>query len=121
VRVKTAKRRTPQSTRWLERHLNDPYVAAARAQGYRSRAAFKLKELDEQFSMLAGVERVVDLGAAPGGLALEEGDALFKVAYREQVQVLLQGQVQGVTPAATRRFSFLGHGPLRRSPGRADA
>jgi 23S rRNA (uridine2552-2'-O)-methyltransferase len=67
VRVKTAKRRTPQSTRWLERHLNDPYVAAARAQGYRSRAAFKLKELDEQFSMLAGVERVVDLGAAPGG------------------------------------------------------
>ena len=67
VRVKTAKRRTPQSARWLERHLNDPYVAAAKAQGYRSRAAFKLKELDQQFSILNGVDRVVDLGAAPGG------------------------------------------------------
>ena len=67
VRVKTARRRTAQSTRWLERQLNDPYVAAARAQGYRSRAAFKLKELDEQFGLLAGVDRVVDLGAAPGG------------------------------------------------------
>jgi 23S rRNA (uridine2552-2'-O)-methyltransferase len=65
--VKTARRRSAQSTRWLERHLNDPYVAAARAQGYRSRAAFKLKELDAQFGLLAGVERVVDLGAAPGG------------------------------------------------------
>ena len=67
VRVKTAKRRSAQSTRWLERQLNDPYVAAARAQGYRSRAAFKLKELDQQYDLLKGVERVVDLGAAPGG------------------------------------------------------
>ncbi|KPF62638.1 rRNA methyltransferase [alpha proteobacterium AAP81b] len=67
VRVKTAKRRTTSSNRWLERQLNDPYVAAARAAGYRSRAAFKLKELDAQFGLLAGVTRVVDLGAAPGG------------------------------------------------------
>ena len=67
VRVKTARRRSAQSTRWLERQLNDPYVAAAKAQGYRSRAAFKLKELDGQFGLLKGVERVVDLGAAPGG------------------------------------------------------
>ncbi|MEI6486880.1 MAG: RlmE family RNA methyltransferase [Sphingomonadales bacterium] len=67
VRVKTARRRTAQSVRWLERQLNDPYVAAAKAQGYRSRAAFKLKELDEQFGILNGVDRVVDLGAAPGG------------------------------------------------------
>ena len=67
VRVKTARKRTTSSTRWLERQLNDPYVAAARAAGYRSRAAFKLKELDEQFSLLGQVERVVDLGAAPGG------------------------------------------------------
>jgi 23S rRNA (uridine2552-2'-O)-methyltransferase len=67
VRVKTAKRRSAQSTRWLERQLNDPYVAAAKAQGYRSRAAFKLKELDQQFALLASVNRVVDLGAAPGG------------------------------------------------------
>ncbi len=67
VRVNTARRRTTSSNRWLERQLNDPYVAAARAAGYRSRAAFKLKELDEQFSLLGQVERVVDLGAAPGG------------------------------------------------------
>ncbi|MBC7505069.1 MAG: RlmE family RNA methyltransferase [Sandarakinorhabdus sp.] len=67
VRVKTARKRTSSSNRWLERHLNDPYVAAARAAGYRSRSAFKLKELDAQFGLLGQVERVVDLGAAPGG------------------------------------------------------
>ncbi|KQN92476.1 rRNA methyltransferase [Sphingomonas sp. Leaf231] len=66
-RVKTAKRRTAQSTRWLERQLNDPYVHRARAEGYRSRAAFKLTELDERFGLLKGVKRVVDLGIAPGG------------------------------------------------------
>ena len=67
VRVKTAKRRTSSSNAWLQRQLNDPYVTAAKAAGYRSRAAFKLKEIDEQFNLLAQVERVVDLGAAPGG------------------------------------------------------
>lgn len=67
VRVKTAKRRSTSSNRWLERQLNDPYVAAAKAAGYRSRAAFKLKELDTQFGLLGQVDRVVDLGAAPGG------------------------------------------------------
>ncbi len=67
VRVKTAKRRTSSSNRWLERQLNDPYVIAAKAAGYRSRAAFKLKELDAQFGLLGQVDRVVDLGAAPGG------------------------------------------------------
>lgn len=67
VRVKTARTRSVSSTNWLARHLNDPYVAAARAAGYRSRSAFKLKELDAQFTLLRGVERVVDLGAAPGG------------------------------------------------------
>ncbi|KTT75289.1 RlmE family RNA methyltransferase [Sphingomonas endophytica] len=66
-RVKTAKRRTAQSTRWLERQLNDPYVRRAKAEGYRSRAAFKLTELDERFGLLKGVKRVVDLGIAPGG------------------------------------------------------
>lgn len=67
TRVLTAKRRSTSSNRWLDRQLNDPYVKAARAAGYRSRAAFKLIELDMQFNLLAGVERVVDLGAAPGG------------------------------------------------------
>ncbi|MGH6990824.1 MAG: SAM-dependent methyltransferase, partial [Stellaceae bacterium] len=66
-RVKTAKGRKLSSTRWLERQLNDPYVAAAKARGYRSRAAFKLRELDDRFHFLKRGKRVVDLGAAPGG------------------------------------------------------
>ncbi|HEX8383501.1 MAG TPA: RlmE family RNA methyltransferase [Sphingomonas sp.] len=67
TRVKTARSRTAQSTRWLERHLNDPYVRRAKAEGYRSRAAYKLIELDERFAFLKGTRRVVDLGIAPGG------------------------------------------------------
>ncbi|MBY9064996.1 RlmE family RNA methyltransferase [Sphingomonas yunnanensis] len=66
-RVKTARNRSAQSTRWLERQLNDPYVHRAKAEGYRSRAAYKLIELDERFGLLKGVKRVVDLGIAPGG------------------------------------------------------
>jgi len=66
-RVKTAKKRSAQSTRWLERQLNDPYVRMAKDQGYRSRAAFKLIELDEKFNILKGKKAVVDLGLAPGG------------------------------------------------------
>lgn len=67
TRVLTAKRRSNSSNRWLARQLNDPYVKAAKAQGWRSRAAFKLIELDERFALLKNVNRVVDLGAAPGG------------------------------------------------------
>ena len=66
-RVKTAKGRKVSSTRWLERQLNDPYVKKAKAEGYRSRAAYKLLELDERFGFLKGVKGVVDLGIAPGG------------------------------------------------------
>ncbi len=66
-RVKTAKRRSTSSARWLQRQLNDPYVAEARRLGYRSRAAFKLIEIDDKLGLLAPGARVVDLGAAPGG------------------------------------------------------
>ena len=66
-RVRTARGRKVSSTRWLERQLNDPYVKKAKAEGYRSRAAYKLIELDERFGFLKGAERVVDLGIAPGG------------------------------------------------------
>lgn len=66
-RVRTARNRSAQSTRWLERQLNDPYVRRAKAEGYRSRAAYKLTELDERFGLLKGAKRVVDLGIAPGG------------------------------------------------------
>lgn len=67
VRVKTARGRTTSSQRWLERQLNDPYVARAKAEGFRSRAAFKLLEIDEKFKILKPGQRIVDLGAAPGG------------------------------------------------------
>jgi 23S rRNA (uridine2552-2'-O)-methyltransferase len=66
-RVRTARGRSAQSTRWLERQLNDPYVRRAKAEGYRSRAAYKLIELDEKFALLRGTRRIVDLGIAPGG------------------------------------------------------
>ena len=65
--MRTARNRTASSTRWLERQLNDPYVRRAKADNYRSRAAYKLLELDERFGLLKGVKSVVDLGIAPGG------------------------------------------------------
>lgn len=67
VRVKTAKRRKTSSTQWLQRQLNDPYVAEARRLGYRSRAAFKMIQIDDKYSILKRGGRVVDLGCAPGG------------------------------------------------------
>jgi 23S rRNA (uridine2552-2'-O)-methyltransferase len=66
-RIRTAKGRKISSTRWLERQLNDPYVKRAKAENYRSRAAYKLLELDERFGLLKGVRGVIDLGIAPGG------------------------------------------------------
>jgi 23S rRNA (uridine2552-2'-O)-methyltransferase len=66
-RLRTAKKRTASSSRWLSRQINDPYVKKARAEGYRSRAAYKLAELDDKFALLKGVTRAVDLGIAPGG------------------------------------------------------
>src|SRR5436305_11166824 len=69
VRVRKARRRKPSSTDWLNRQLNDPYVAEAHRLGYRSRAAFKLIQLDERFHLLKPGMRVVDLGCAPGGWA----------------------------------------------------
>lgn len=76
VRVKTARRRKTSSTQWLQRQLNDPYVAEAQKLGYRSRAAFKLLQLDDKYDFLKPGVRVVDLGAAPGGwcqVAVERG------------------------------------------------
>ena len=68
-RVKTAKKRTISQTRWLERQLNDPYVARAKREGYRSRAAYKILEIDDKFKLFKPGGRIVDLGAAPGGWA----------------------------------------------------
>lgn len=78
VRVKAKKQRSESSRQWLQRHLNDPYVAAATAEGYRSRAAFKLLQLDEKFGLLKPGQRVVDLGAAPGGWTQVTAKAIGK-------------------------------------------
>ncbi len=64
-----SRKRSASSQRWIERQINDPYVKRAQADGYRSRAAYKLLELDERFQILQGAERIVDLGIAPGGWA----------------------------------------------------
>ena len=77
-RLKTAKERTPSSQAWLERQINDPFVTEARAKGYRSRAAFKLAEIDDRFHLIARGARVIDLGCAPGGwlqIAVQRGAA----------------------------------------------
>jgi 23S rRNA (uridine2552-2'-O)-methyltransferase len=95
-RVKTARGRTASSTRWLERQLNDPYVRQAKADGYRSRAAYKLLELDEKFGLLRGLQRVVDLGIAPGGWA----QVVRKVAPKAAVvgiDLLETEPLEGVT------------------------
>ena len=67
ARLKTAKGRRPSSQAWLERQINDPFSAEARAQGYRSRAAFKLSEIDDRFKLIRKGTKVIDLGCAPGG------------------------------------------------------
>lgn len=67
TRVKTARKRTLSSTLWLSRQLNDPYVAQAKREGYRSRAAYKLIEMDEKYHLLKPGQKIIDLGAAPGG------------------------------------------------------
>jgi 23S rRNA (uridine2552-2'-O)-methyltransferase len=96
VRVKTAKGRTAQSVRWLERHLNDPYVRLAKQQGWRSRAAFKLIELDEKFALVRKARHVVDLGVAPGGWA----QVVRKFSPKAQVvgiDLLPVDPIEGVT------------------------
>jgi len=85
VRLKTAKQRTASSQRWLERQLNDPYVAAARREGYRSRAAFKLIEIDDKHRLLRPGLRVVDLGAAPGGWSQVAAERVQAVEGKGQV------------------------------------
>jgi 23S rRNA (uridine2552-2'-O)-methyltransferase len=75
-RLKTARERTPSSQAWLERQINDPFVTQAKARGYRSRAAFKLAEIDDRFGLIGRGARIIDLGCAPGGwlqIALERG------------------------------------------------
>ncbi len=85
VRLKTARKRTASSQRWLERQLNDPYVAASKREGFRSRAAYKLIEIDDKYRLLKPGQRVVDLGAAPGGWSQIAAQRTQSVEGRGQV------------------------------------
>jgi len=90
VKVKTAKGRTTSSKKWLQRQLNDPYVHEAKRQGWRSRAAFKLADLNERFKIVKKGARVLDLGAAPGGwtqVAAEKGAKVVAVDILEMAPV----------------------------------
>ena len=78
TRVKTARKRSLSSTLWLSRQLNDPYVARAKRDGYRSRATYKLIEMDERYHLLKPGMRIVDLGAAPGGCVYVHGGPVGK-------------------------------------------
>ncbi len=88
TRVKTARKRTLSSTLWLQRQLNDPYVVRAKHEGWRSRAAYKLLEIDEKYHLLQPGQRIVDLGAAPGGWA--------QVAAKKVKSFEGQGRVVGI-------------------------
>jgi 23S rRNA (uridine2552-2'-O)-methyltransferase len=85
VRLEKARKHRPSSQRWLERQLNDPYVAAAKREGWRSRAAFKLSEIDDKHHFLKVGARVVDLGAAPGGWSQIAAERVKSVAGKGQV------------------------------------
>ena len=85
VRLKDARRHTASSQRWLQRQLNDPYVAAAKREGFRSRAAYKLAEIDDKHRLLKPGMRVVDLGAAPGGWSQIAAERVAAVPGQGQV------------------------------------
>jgi 23S rRNA (uridine2552-2'-O)-methyltransferase len=94
VKIKKSRGRTASSRQWLQRQLNDPYVAAAKGKGYRSRAAFKLVELDTKYRLLKKGARVLDLGAAPGGWSQV---AVAKGATVVAADVLAMEAIPGVT------------------------
>ncbi len=95
TRVKTARRRSNSSTRWLQRQLNDPYVAAAKRDGYLSRAAYKLQGLDERFKFMKKGQRILDLGAAPGGWCQVAAEKLGPGGTIVGVDLLEFGPVAG--------------------------
>lgn len=109
-KVRTAKGRKLSSTQWLQRQINDPYVVEARARGFRSRAAFKLLELDDRFHILKSGQRVVDLGAAPGGwtqVAVERVGALNTGAKAGTVVGLDISEMEPVQGATLLHQDFL--------------
>jgi 23S rRNA (uridine2552-2'-O)-methyltransferase len=122
-RLKAGKHRTKSSRAWLERQLNDPYVRAAKTQGYRSRAAYKLSEMDDKFRFLKRGSTAVDLGAAPGGwtqVLVERCGAGNVVGADIQPMEPIEGaSPTGSRPASTARLTL--SFPTWRRPRRATA
>jgi 23S rRNA (uridine2552-2'-O)-methyltransferase len=104
TRVKTARKRSLSSTLWLERQLNDPFVSKARAEGYRSRAAYKLTEIDDKYRLFSPGGRIVDLGAAPGGWAQVAAE---RVQAREGRGRVIGIDLKEVEPIAGAEFRVM--------------
>jgi 23S rRNA (uridine2552-2'-O)-methyltransferase len=129
VRLKSARKHRASSQRWLERQLNDPYVTAAKREGFRSRAAYKLAEIDDKHRFLKAGKRVVDLGAAPGGwsqIAAERVQSLpGKGAGNGQVVAIDISPMEPLPGVAVLHLDFMSEGAEARlramlREGRAD-
>jgi 23S rRNA (uridine2552-2'-O)-methyltransferase len=107
VRVERAKGRSVSSKRWLERQLNDPYVARARAQGFRSRAAFKLAEIDDKYRFLKPGGRVLDLGSAPGGWGQVAARRVGAAEGRGRVVAIDVSDMEPIVGVTFARLDFL--------------
>jgi 23S rRNA (uridine2552-2'-O)-methyltransferase len=107
VRVKTAAKRKVSSQRWLERQLNDPYVAASKRDGYRSRAAYKLKEIDEKHRFLKPGAAVIDLGAAPGGWSQIAAERTQSIAGKGQVVAIDVSPMENLAGVEVLHLDFM--------------
>src|SRR5262245_53882869 len=106
-RLRSAKGRSTSSTRWLERQINDPFVAEARRQGYRSRAAFKLQAIDDKLHLLKPGKRVLDLGAAPGGWTQVAVERVKSTEQHTSVMALDLAEMAALPGATVLRADFL--------------
>ena len=107
VRLKSARKHRPSSQRWLERQLNDPYVSAAKREGWRSRAAFKLAEIDDKHRFLKPGARVVDLGAAPGGWSQIAAERVQSLTGKGQVVAIDISEVDPLAGVEILHLDFM--------------
>ena len=121
VRVKSAAKRTTSSARWLERQLNDPYVAAAKRAGLRSRAAYKLMEIDDKHKVLRPGMRVIDLGAAPGGWSQVAAERVLSAQGRGQVVAIDYIPMEPIPGVEVLQMDFTTEGAQERIRERIDA
>jgi 23S rRNA (uridine2552-2'-O)-methyltransferase len=117
VKLKSAGKRSASSKRWLERQLNDPFVAESKRRGYRSRAAFKLIQLDDRFGLICKGARIVDLGAAPGGWTQVAAERAEAGSGRGRVVAVDPTAIEPIAGAELIQLDFL----APEAPGRIRA